>query len=310
MVKKVSGRTKIMYRNASYSRSISHGRSISYSRNTSHSILIPKNRNKIGVVFIFEKIQKYHKQLEEEIREIEKKINSLPEGKLVICHDGKGRCKYFQSDGHTKSYIKKKDIELASQLAYKKYLAERLQETKQEKRATEYYLDHHSKEIPKSIQFISESSEYQKLISKFFTPLDQELNNWMQEPYEKSTKYPHQLIHKTPTGECVRSKSEVFIYSYLYMNKIPFRYECALQLGAITVFPDFTIRHPRTGKIFYWENFGMMDKRDYAKNTYAKLDLYQMHGIIPSIDLITTYETKEHPLGVDVIEKLIEHYFL
>lgn len=125
---------------------------------------------------------------------------------------------------------------------------------------------------------ISESSEYQKLISKFFIPLDRELYQWMQEPYEKNKKYPNQLIHKTPTGEHVRSKSEVFIYSYLYKNRIPFRYESALQF--------------------------------YAKHTYAKLDLYQMHGLIPSINLITTYETKEHPLGVDVIEKLIEHYFL
>ena len=264
----------------------------------------------IGVIAIYEKMQREHRRLEEEIRKIEKEIESLPDGKLIICRDGKGRCKYFQSDGHTKTYIKKKDEELAYQLAYKNYLTEYLKEIKHEKRATEYYLDHHSKEISKSIQFISESSEYQKLISKFFIPLDQELYQWMQEPYEKNKKYPNQLIHKTPTGEYVRSKSEVFIYSYLYKNRIPFRYESALQLGAITVYPDFTIRHPRTGEIFYWENFGMMDKQDYAKHTYAKLDLYQMYGIIPSINLITTYETKENPLGVDVIEKLIGHYFL
>ena len=268
------------------------------------------SQKRIGVICIYEKMQNYHKKLEKQTTSLEKAISSLPDGKLIICHNGKGKCKYFQSDGHEKSYIKKKDIELASQLAYKKYLTERLQETKQEKRATEYYLNHHSKEIPKSIQLISESSEYQKLISEFFTPLDQELNNWMKEPYEKNKNYPNQLKYKTPTGEYVRSKSEVFIYSYLYMHKIPFRYECALQLGTMTIYPDFTIRHPRTGEIFYWENFGMMDKRDYAKNTFAKLDLYQMYDVIPSINLITTYETKEHPLGVDVIEKIIKHYLL
>lgn len=262
----------------------------------------------LGVISIYDKMQKEHRRLEAEIKQIEKEINSLPEGKLVACYDGKGRYKHFQSDGHTKRYIKKENVELASQLAYKNYLTEHLKEIKHEKRAIEYYLNHHSKEIPKSIQIISESSEYQKLISKFFIPLDQELYQWMQEPYEKNTKYPNQLIHKTPTGEYVRSKSEVFIYSYLHKNRIPFRYENALQLGTITVYPDFTIRHPRTGELFYWENFGMMDKQDYAKHTYAKLDLYQMHGIIPSINLITTYETKEHPLGVDVIEKLIEHF--
>lgn len=258
---------------------------------------------------IYEKMREEHRYLEEEARRIARIISDLPDGKLVICHDGKGGCKYFQSDGHTKSYIKKKDAELAYQLAYKNYLVEKLKDIKHEKRAIQYYLDHHSKDIPKSIQLISESSEYQKLVSKFFIPLDQELYQWMQEPYEKNKNYPNQLIHKTPTGEFVRSKSEVFIYSYLYMNKIPFRYECALQLDKITMYPDFTIRHPRTGEIFYWENFGMMDKYEYARNTYGKLDLYQRHNIIPSINLITTYETKEHPLGVDVIEKIIEHYF-
>lgn len=129
------------------------------------------------------------------------------------------------------------------------------------------------------------------------------------QPNQNKT-YPQQLIHKTSTGEYVRSKSEAFILTYLHMNHIPFRYECELQLGTAFFYPDFTIRHPKTGEMYYWEHFGMMDNREYAKKNYAKLETYQAYGIIPSINLITTFETQDHPLSLEVIEKLIKHYFL
>ena len=117
-------------------------------------------------------------------------------------------------------------------------------------------------------------------------------------------------MHKGSSGNYVRSKSESMIDMVLYIHKIPFRYECALTLGETTLFPDFTIRHPQTGEVFYWEHFGLMDNAEYSKNACSKLQLYTNHGIIPSIQLITTYETKEHPLTADVIEKIVEDYFL
>ena len=52
----------------------------------------------------------------------------------------------------------------------------------------------------------------------------------------------------------------------LHLNAIPYRYECALSLGGVTLFPDFTIRHPGTGALYYWEHFGLMDDPAYAKN--------------------------------------------
>ena len=97
---------------------------------------------------------------------------------------------------------------------------------------------------------------------------------------------------------------------HLYAYNIPYRYECALHLGDSLLYPDFTIMHPRTYKLYYWEHFGLMDNSGYAQNTYSKLQLYTAHGIVPSIQLITTFETKEHPINIDTISKIIEHYFL
>lgn len=48
----------------------------------------------------------------------------------------------------------------------------------------------------------------------------------------------------------------------------------------------------------------------YEKVLREKLRLYMSNGIIPNIQLITTYETQEEPLDPESVEKIVEHYFL
>lgn len=117
------------------------------------------------------------------------------------------------------------------------------------------------------------------------------------------------MIHKTIPGILVRSKSEALIINALFEHKIPFRYECLLQIQNVSVYPDFTIRHPVTGEVYYWEHFGMMDNENYAHNVYSKLQLYQSVGIIPSMQLLTTFETRQNPLDYEYVELLIQYYF-
>ena len=257
---------------------------------------------------------KESQRLAKEINFIEQQLKHAPEGKLVLCFDGKKNYKWFQSQGqgqnYEKKYIKKEDRKLAEQLACKNYLTLRLEELMKEKRAADAYLALYPKGESKANLLLSESSEYQKLTSSYFTPLKQELNNWVREPYEKKKTYAENLIHKTNTGEFVRSKSEVLIHTFLTMNKIPFRYECALKLGNMTVYPDFTIRHPKTGEFYYYEHFGCMDDLEYVKKTNRKLGLYMENEIIPSINFITTFETKKHPLTMDEIRNAIDRYIL
>ena len=38
--------------------------------------------------------------------------------------------------------------------------------------------------------------------------------------------------------------------------------------------------------------------------------MYCENGIIPGINLILTYETKENPLSIDQVEKIVKEYFL
>lgn len=161
-----------------------------------------------------------------------------------------------------------------------------------------------------SEQLLINNSEIQKLLTTHFSPLSQELNKWMHAQFEYSTANPENLVHKSISGHMLRSKAETMIDMLLFQAKIPFRYECALYLENHILYPDFTIRHPLTGEFYYWEHFGMMDNPAYSRNAFSKLQLYTSNNIIPSIHLITTYETKDHPLTLDCIERIIEQYFL
>ena len=248
------------------------------------------------------------KKISQEIDLIHSQLASLPDGDFFCSRNGKNS-KWYHTNGKIQTYIPKSNRHFAEQLALKKYLTLRLRELCQKKNALEYYLKHVS--FPqKSDLLLENSAAYQDLLRPFFTPLSQELQEWISTPYEHCPRHPEHLIHKTISGNLVRSKSEALIDMVLYTHKIPFRYECALQLGDITIYPDFTIRHPRTGIIYYWEHFGLMDDPVYCKSACSKLQLYITNGIIPTIQLITTYETANVPLSSSEIEKIVEHYFL
>lgn len=201
--------------------------------------------------------------IEKEMKLIKKQSCGLPEGKLVCVHNGKYR-KWYQSDGHTSTYIPKRKREIVKKLAVKKYLSLKLKELESELTAINVYLEQREKES--KAEELLEIPEYAELLSEYFEPQSDESKQWMRDAYEKNNNYPEQLIYKTSTGIMVRSKSEMMIAMLLHVHKIPFRYESALHLGEQTIYP--------------------------------------------SIQLITTFETKTHPLDMKTVEDIIKNYFL
>lgn len=197
---------------------------------------------------------------------------------------------------------------MAKELAYRKYLTALRIELEDELKIFQRYVKKTSQN--KSQKMLIESAEMRRLTSDFFTPTNHKLAQWMNASYEKNTGYPEALVHKSISGNCLRSKSEALIDMLLFKAKIPYRYESQLIIGNNLFCPDFTIRHPITEEYYYWEHFGQMDNPDYCKKACFKIQEYSLHGIIPSINLITTYETKDNPLTSDVINKIITHYFL
>ena len=248
------------------------------------------------------------KELDKKIKEIKKLLKEFPKGKLLLSFEGP-YVKWYQSDGHKKTYIKKKDKVIAEKLATKKYLSALLEDLEKEKSATDMYLRHCIKNEGKADALFESSFEFQTLLSPHFFPLSKELDDWMKLPYKNNLNYPEHLTQKVGPNEFVRSKSEAIIAKILKQNKIPYRYEAQLLLGEIELYPDFTIRHPRTGEYYYWEHFGLLDNNNYVKNMHNKMKLYTTNGIMPGINLITTYETKENPLTFEMVELLVKYYF-
>lgn len=245
-------------------------------------------------------------KLTAQIIDLQKEISRLPDGKLVCSNTGK-YTKWYNSNGHDKVYIPKKSRKLAVDLAYKKYLAVKLDSLVSEIHAIDFYLRHH-KDSVSAVSSLLRTPCYQQLLSDCFRPNSTELSEWANASYNRSTSHPEKLTHRCASGNIVRSKSEMLIDTFLYTHKIPFRYESPLSLDGITLYPDFTLRHPVTGSFYYWEHFGLADEEDYLNAAFKKLRLYASHGILPTINLITTFETKEFPLNTEFVESLIHQY--
>lgn len=261
------------------------------------------------IITIYEQMLAESKRLEAEINSLRLQLSELPEGKLLCVPNGK-YSKWYIDDGHKRIYLPKTEQLLAEKLSIRKYLTLKLQDLECEKNFITHYLKQHSNHNFRSELLLTKPSEYRKLLSSHFLPNEKQILNWLNTPFVPNPKHPEQLIHQTPSGHIVRSKSEVIIDTLLYVNQIPFRYECPLQLGDVIIYPDFTILHPKRKEIFYWEHFGLMDNPVYCQHSHSKLQLYTSNGIIPTINLITTYETKDNPLDSTYVKRQIEHYFL
>lgn len=245
--------------------------------------------------------------INQKIYAIQEQLNNLPPGKLTVTQY-QSRYKWYISNENQQIYLPKSQKSLAEELAKKKYLSYKLEELLLEKKACTHYLHLLAKSSNKSEQLLS-SPCYFPLLKSYFKPKLQTHDEWVNSIYSKNTNHPDKLIHKSLSTNFVRSKSEAMIDTALFQNKIPYRYECLLQLGELSFYPDFTILHPITNQIYYWEHFGMMDNPIYAKHAFSKLEIYCSNNIIPSINLITTYETRNTPLNIYHIESFIHYYF-
>lgn len=236
-------------------------------------------------------------------------LEELPEGKLICTKNG-NHTKWYHSDGKNFTYLHKRNKVLAEKLAIKKYYEYQLKELSQELTLIEKYLDKHHKIKIKSEDLLKESSYYKELLKANLLTSDEKLLQWSKQSYIPNPNHTENLIHQCLAGHKVRSKSEVIIANSLFLHKIPYRYEAGINLESSMIFPDFTICHPKTLQIIYWEHFGLMDNSTYRDNVYHKLGIYGRHNIIPTINLITTYEMRDYPLNSSKIETIIQENFL
>lgn len=244
---------------------------------------------------------------------MEQQIKELPQGSLTCVKTGKYE-KWYHYENKKNHNIPKSNIELAGQLAHKKYLLAVQKDAIHEMTAMKAYLKKHESYEKEADKLLKDTVCFTKLLNTQIQ-LNSNLNSksnteWIKLPYEKNKNYPEQLQIRTISGNIVRSKSESIIDAALYYNHISFRYECVLQLGNNNFFPDFTILNAKTGELMYWEHFGIIDDTFYANSMNAKIQTYIKYGIIPNVNLITTYESKKYPLSPETVEKMIQIFLL
>ena len=257
-------------------------------------------------------------KLEREIGILETRIRKAPQGSLRCHRHGKSFKWYLveeivqQKTGKNakRKYISKRNGRpLAEKLARKAFDKKKLANCKKELNAMKSYL--HLSTVDKSPEqvYLTDKPGYRELLLSDMPLLSKELEEWKAETYEKNPFLTDKLKIRSADGTFVRSKSESMICTELSANKIPYRYECALEIEGIIIYPDFTVRHPSTGKLYIWEHFGMIDQEDYLEKALKKIRIYLRNGYIPGKNLIMTFETLEEPLGYDTVFQIICDYF-
>lgn len=261
-----------------------------------------------------ERITSRRELLETKMSYLERALEELPKGKLTCAGNG-SHSKWYVGTGKSRVYLPKTERDLARKLALRKLYTVQLKQLRQETELLRKYELFHeqnvnSKEI---INLISQESPYYELLKESVlsdsTNADY-IKTWQETEYRTNCAHPEHLLHKSLKGERLRSKSEVIIANALYMNHVPYRYECEMVLGDVTLYPDFTILHPVTLEEYYWEHFGMMSQVAYREKTLQKLRLYGEYQIYPYNHLITTYESESVALDSEMIHRMITMYFL
>ncbi len=241
------------------------------------------------------------------LKKLNKVYNSLPEGHISISHAGDNYKWFHSTEGGTK-YLKKCEVKLAKKLAIKKYLKLKIAVIKAEIRDLSKAPSITNKSREKLYQLLSDPA-YLELLSDFLSQNTLEAAYWMKADYPKNQKHPESLVHPTVGGIMVRSKSESMIAMALAENNIPFRYENLLTIGNITIAPDFTLLHPVTKELYYWEHFGMIDNEKYYESFASKIQTYAKANIILGDNLIASFETSENPLSYNTINNILKQYF-
>lgn len=259
--------------------------------------------------FIGRITEKEYVELCERIERISGELAGFPAENIHIVRQDT-RTKWYIDDGDERAYLKKSEIDKAKVLAHKKYLQYELTGLISEKKAMKRYLSAHSEEkCSKAATLLKIDSGYRELLPQYCKEVDADDYDWMHEPYEKCLKYPEKLTRESLSGNMTRSKSEAMIDSGLFLKGIAYRYECKMSGLPYDYYPDFTIRHPYTKEIWYWEHFGIMDSASYRDTTRNKIIAHAELGNYPGRNLICTYETLDDPFTPRKVEDTIKYYF-
>lgn len=254
-------------------------------------------------------MKKYLDEINKEIEQIDNQLLHLPKGKLIVVKDRNSFRWYIAKDGK-QEYLKKEYSEMAKNLAMRSYLEMKKSYLESEASAVKMYLRHSSFNKDKEYEVLVGKPGFAPLLQSQFGSLSEELSAWAAASFPSNPYHPEHLTIPSISGHMLRSKSEGAIDAFLFTHNIPFRYEEELIVDGTAIYPDFTIRHPQSGQFYYWAHLGIIDDPSYVRRKAEELIKLVKVGIIPGVNLILTFETKDHQLSMLDVKEIVEKYFL
>lgn len=240
----------------------------------------------------------------------QRELNKLPKG--TLCKRQRNDKVYYYHQYRTsteqfeKKLIKHNQYFLVEQLKRRKFLEESIKSISSNIHLLDTFIPKFQSYSPDDISNKLACTYKDLPLICYKESYSKDVKQWINEPFETSSKYPERKVHQTSKGELVRSKSEALIACMLDAYQVPYRYEAALQLGKIKVFPDFTILRPRDNKIIYWEHFGLMDDPEYIRTTLKKLLLFREQGLRIGEDIIITFDSADGGIDVKELQDIIK----
>lgn len=257
------------------------------------------------------------KVIEQKEKEVKQYSDILPQGTIRASYSGKNHTReqyYWREQSYDKSgkYVKKtpenqKFLKMMIQREYDQKIIKAVRGEYKYLQAGQQFSSGDSI----SRVFKSMGTLKQKWISPVLLSDAEYARIWRKQSFNTSSYKNENKLYKTRQGENVRSKSELIIANALFEHKIPYRYECPLiEKKRIWTLPDFTVLNVRRRKEYYWEHFGMMGNPNYVQKALKKIRDYEKHHKFPGIDIIYTFESSEISIDPEIIEEIIENYFI
>ena len=252
----------------------------------------------------------YLKYCEQRIEELERRIAGLPEGSLQICRSGNYYSWKLKTQGGKRTYLPRSQADLAKQLAGKKLCEAQLADMRSEAKACRRYLQIVEQAGCREEALLEASPEFKTLLGRAARTREEKVQEWENEPYSKSTRYPEHLIFSTfKKDEKVRSKLEATFAGLLLELNLPYKYEKILTFEEAQIAVDFTVLDVRNFREVPIELFGMMDNEDYQKSYCVKMRTYMNHGYFQGVNFLAFCETAASPLSPVQMKSALEDFF-
>ncbi len=259
-------------------------------------------------------IQEELEKEQQEIKQISKKLQTAPSGKLLVAKNKKS-VQFYQRVGKGEDgriYLSRKDETTIRRLAQKRYEESLLARQKENFHVLSKVLPLLQKiEDPHDV-FSKMPAAIQPYITPIYPTRAGYVQHWLTDKTDLPSNanfHPENCIYLTENGEKVRSKSEMTIANLLRAMQLPYQYEKPLVLNGQLTYPDFTILDANTQTEVYYEHFGMMDQEEYRTAALQKIEKYEKAGFIPGKQFLFSFESAQVPFNGNLVRmKLCQRF--